>query len=172
MRKRFIENIDLFDWSPPVERAKNGKLFDKRQIQGIDPLVRYTAQETARFLGCSDSLIYELTNRSRRNGRYKKIDSRHWQDFAPEKKYLKREVARKFGCSEVMIYRLGMNGALQKTRLRHSYRFNGFSIIDFIKENASPLAAQNEIEFLAINSLIRIPGWSLIDYIQRHCTEI
>ena len=132
---------------------------------------RYSPKEVANVLGCSVALVSQLCLR-RRKTRDDKIDPRHFDDVRAERKYSGVELARKFSCSYQTIYKLRQLGCLESSPLLTSYRIPGWSVRDFIAENASPSSTDHKLQFVSIFTLIRIPGWSLIDYIENNCSEI
>lgn len=135
--------------------------FDHRHIEGITPEMRYTTAQAAEIMGCSRELIIKLCDRSRLIVQ-KEIDPRHYADFLREKKYSDSEVARRLNVSHTTIYNLRKCGEFEETPLRHVVRIPGWSVIDFIKRNAS--GYKNKLQFSTIGKIIRIPGWGIIDF--------
>ncbi len=57
---------------------------------------------------------------------------------------------------------LALCGKFERTPILNTYRIPGWSVQDFIKENAARAPGEKSIDFLSVGSLIRIPGWAII----------
>ena len=48
----------------------------------------------------------------------------------------------------------------------------GLVFAEFLRENVSDRAVNRELDFVKVGTLSRIPGWSILDHIERNCSEI
>ena len=47
-----------------------------------------------------------------------------------------------------------------------------WSLQSFLRQNVSDRAVNGELDFVKVGTLSRILGWSVLDHIERNCTEI
>ncbi len=153
----------------PERVLENGEIIDARFVQGIDPFFRYSSADVAKFFTISLESVSKLCERKNAP---KKLDPRHWQDIKEDRTYTSQEVANLFNCSRNLIYKLRFSGHFEQIRIRNTWRIPGWSLIDYIQENAAGVPSDNRLDFLSVGKLLRIPGWSLIDYIEKNCTTL
>jgi len=146
--------------------------IDMRHVAGIEITKRYTTEEAATILGCSDSLILKLCNRQFHRPTITK-DWRHWSDIGSKLKYTDPQVSKILAVSRILVFRLRKTGVLAESPLRSTVRIPGWSLIDFVQSNASfpPDGINSHLEFLTIGRCIRVPGWSLRDFIIAGCSN-
>lgn len=144
--------------------------IDPRHLAGIQEQHFYSPSEAAELLTCSSSLILNLCYRS--NASHTKTLNKAYQRAVDEqKRYTTAEVARILNCSDRLIYKLRQLGQFDQLWLNASARIPGWSVLDFIKNNAyrSP---KSKLEFISVNSLIRIPGWALRELVKRNAEAL
>lgn len=164
--------IDLFSYQAPVKKLSDGSLIDSRHIDRIDEKKRYRMSEAINILDVTWQTVYSLCSQLNLYDYHKEIDERHISDVKSERNYMSTEVAALFSCSKAHIYNLMNRGYFETTPVRKIKRIPGWSIIDFICENASNVPNSNQLDYLKCGNIILIPGWSLIDYIQNNCSRI
>lgn len=169
---RTVVQVDLFGFESPVKKLKTGELVDMRHTGDIEPLNRYQVSEVARILDCSETTVYNLIQQLYLATGIKNVDMRHWQDIDESRSYSGMELSRRFNCSHQHIKNLRDKGAFQSRPVRVNKRVPGWSVIDFIKKNASPASAKNQLDYLKVGTLTLVPGWSLIDYIEQNCSRV
>lgn len=147
----------------------DGDIIDARHLNGIDENFYYTIDQVAELMGCSRSLISQLCIRKDKG---KNIDPRHLAIVTPETKYTALALSKKLNVSVPLICKLRYIGHLESTPLRHSHRIPGWSVIDYVKANASSASHGLFLDSVSIGVSVRIPGWSILQYISKNCSRL
>ncbi|MFQ5633382.1 MAG: hypothetical protein ACE5I1_31840 [bacterium] len=109
------------------------------------------------------------------NGRL--IDHRHISNIDYKKRYSAKEIARIFNCSVFTIYSIiDRQNAQRKTDERHTqditlknYHTSKLSeILNVHRDIIYKFRMTGELEQSPLYKTIRIPSWSVIDFINRH----
>lgn len=147
----------------------DGDIIDARHLNGIDENFYYTIDQVAELMGCSRSLVSQLCIRKDKGVN---PDLRHFNIVASQTKYTALALSRKFNVSVPLICKLRYIGHLESTPLRHSHRIPGWSVIDYIRGNASMASHGFFLDSLSIGASVRIPGWSILQYISKNCSRL